>query len=220
MDLNGTFKPPYMCAPLVRGFQRLWGVLILKQMHFSVCCIYMSVFCRSGWSVRIFGGSYGLGSLIDRAVAGLRVPSHLLLLSFDLGNLPHCAPLQYSRAASMQRPNLFGRLTRQCPSPPELPQQWLRGTGQRPRRSRGCRVRLRPQAEIILCSEWGEFSDIQCQAAKQRGMQCSIDTSVESILLAVLTDMSRAIELNETAGEMNVKMNKGRNIWCHGYEKI
>lgn len=40
-------------SPRVSKVQRLWGVLILKQLHFSICCIYLSL-CFAG-----LGGACG-----------------------------------------------------------------------------------------------------------------------------------------------------------------
>lgn len=147
----------------------------LKQLHSALSSVltFAAVYCRSGRSVWLLGRSYGLGSFTDRAGAGLRVPSHLLLLSFDLGHLPHRAPLQYSRATSGQGPIFVWHLTSQCPPPTERPQQWLRSTGQRPCPSCSPCIRPRPQAKVFLRPGGGQLSDLQCQAAKQGGMQRS-----------------------------------------------
>lgn len=118
----------------------------------------------------LLGGSHGLGSFPNRAGAGLRVPGHLLLLSVDLGDLPHRAPLQYSGAAFVQGALRLGSVATQRAPAPECPRQWLRGAGQRPRRPCGPCTRHRPQAQVFLGPGGGQLSHIQRQAAKQRGM--------------------------------------------------
>lgn len=128
------------------------------------------VCCRSGRCVWLLGWRHGLGSLSHWPGAGLRVPGHLLLLSADLGHLPHRAPLQHSRAAPLQGALGLGGVAAQRAPPPQRPQQRLWGVSQRARRPCTSCTHHRHQAEVFLCPGGGKLCDLQCKAAKQGGM--------------------------------------------------
>lgn len=141
------------------------------------CCMYIeaavlsfaSVISRSGRRLRLPGRRDGLGSLRIGSAAGLRVPSHLLLLSLDLGHIPHGAPLQYSRATPGEGPICPWPLDLQRPAPTRRPRQRLRSAGQR---GRLCCGRYRPPrtpAQVVLRAGRGQLGDLQCQAAQQGG---------------------------------------------------
>lgn len=81
----------------------LLSAMLLEQfLDLHIVLIFYSVCTRPGRSMWLPGGSHGLGSLRVGPSPWIRVPGHLFLLSADLGHLPHCAPLQYSRATSGQ----------------------------------------------------------------------------------------------------------------------
>lgn len=126
---------------------------------------------RSWWCVRLPGRRHGLGSLIHWPGTGLRVPGHLLLLSADLDHLSHRAPLQHSRAALVQGAFGIGGIASQRTPPSQRPQQWVRSSGQRAHRPRSPCTGHRPKAEVLLCPWGSELCDLQCQAAKQGGME-------------------------------------------------
>lgn len=131
---------------------------------------FLPVLSRSGRSLWLPGGSDGLGPLTVGSPVGLRIPSDLLLLSTHMGHLPHRAPLQYSREASEQGAVCVRLLISQRPPPAELAQQRLRSSEQGARVSCPHSIGWRPQASIFLCSGRSQLSDIQRQAAKQRGV--------------------------------------------------
>lgn len=122
--------------------------------------IFSRLLRRSRRGVRVPGGGHGLGSLADGAAARVRVPGHLLFLGFDVGHLPHRAPLQHPGGTAVQGQVQHGRLSHQCPPPHELSQQWLRSAVQRPRGLREPNLRPRHQAQVLLCSGGGQLGDL------------------------------------------------------------